>query len=215
MLLTLLIVSSFKLLNDTKTLRERIGSGNSWWNSELICQHLQISHGFLFVWRFKSGFLRLYLSTSRRHSVAQSSAVLRNRQLCLSDSRSSLPLCHWLRAKGWMSEQVWRVCVVLWFRVSQRTSLDPCVEYIGLGSLWFCIQMTTKSQSWKTTFRRTLSHFGFLDFSFQRLPVTVSSPWKPLIHESVVCTLPHTWQSDLGERLANHRPCTCLPMQHN
>lgn len=36
MLLTLLIiVSSFKLLNDTETLRERIESENSCWNFEL------------------------------------------------------------------------------------------------------------------------------------------------------------------------------------
>lgn len=35
MLLSLLIVSSFKLLDDAETLRERIGSGDSCWTSEL------------------------------------------------------------------------------------------------------------------------------------------------------------------------------------
>lgn len=54
MSLSLLVtVSSFKLLADTAALRERTGSGNSCWDSELLCQHLH-----------KSDCLSLSLSTS-------------------------------------------------------------------------------------------------------------------------------------------------------
>lgn len=112
-----------------------------------------------------------------RHSAAQSAAVLRNWQLCLSDSLFSLPLCHWVKGLyGWGVRPV-PVCIFLWFRTSQWTSLDP----------WWNIEAwTVPWWLYSNDYKKPRLENGFWE-NLNCANVTFRAPWFLLSKASCCC----------------------------